>query len=185
MESVYCTKVNLISALKQCGYYIMLSSIHILHTALRFGVTHTNLIWSHWLNCKSVLLEQLLEPVSMRIPHPYSVSWNFWTSRKFIFIVCSYSCVNTITVFCLHFFRISMYEIIQFLNIISGNRIFFMCHWYSQNHIWIKKSMSLLFVTKCKNDTTPYIFFSDKSMAANHPVAPGARTSAAWVLVYM
>ena len=100
----YCTKVNLISALKQCGYYMMLSSIHILHTVLRFGATHTNLIWSHWLNCKSVLLKQLLEPVSMRIPHPHSVCWNCWTSRKFIFIVCSYSCVNTITVFCLHFF---------------------------------------------------------------------------------
>ena len=29
---------------------------------------------------------------------------------------------------------IFMYEIIQFMNIIPGNRIFFMCHWYSQNH---------------------------------------------------
>ena len=44
------------------------------------------------------------------------------------FFVCSYSCINTITVFCLQFFLISMYEIIQFINIIPGNRIFFMCH---------------------------------------------------------
>ena len=51
-----------------------------------------------------------------------------------MFIVCNYLCINTITIFCFHFFLISLYGIIQFMNMIPGNRISFMCHYYSQNH---------------------------------------------------
>ena len=54
---------------------------------------------------------------------------------KEIYIYCvqlfMYKCHHSI---CLQFFLIFMYEIIQFMNIIPGNIIFFMCHWYSQNH---------------------------------------------------
>ena len=47
--------------------------------------------------------------------------------KEILYITCNHLCINITMGFCLRFFRIYKYEIIQFMNMIPYNRISSMC----------------------------------------------------------